>query len=632
MLLLPLMDEGIMKHKVLLVLLGIFVFSCNSMSKHDLEKEINESFYYLYDNNAPMSVSIADYDPSKNKVDVMLEPSDNLVDPKAVNNIKTTIDSILLKKGIDDINYSINSPAGMIYDDSKITESFLEKSQNKKESGKGNVVVDEKKVHYINHIKTNIRKHPTLSAKIVSKLNTGETVEVIGKSDKKQTIAASTNYWYNIKWGDKEGWVFGKYLSEGTPEKISELIKSETENYENTDHFESGDINVPHSIFIPNKKKKDSPYMKLNQLYNDRNNHKTYVEDNTENEEMPEFIFKDSKDIVEKINHSEKKKKRRSKKIDDIVEDDEEVLLELSANNQLAARDDDEVLIPEKILTEGNNKPLTEDDLFVKQENKYFDYDEAVPSKEKMDELYDEKVDFLDEIIRSDNPDISSLKQSKLPITLTGYSLDNNDSTYEESVGIPKMFSGYADVSKLDDKLNEIQNDVTIVFPDVKLVSGNGYEMTIDRILQDKLVDKDLNILKAVAKILQGKVSALYKYGKVYPLFTKNKSYYHFHIKDLDVQNNRLIVEIRKVSSDNPSKIKDNRVCEIPLDGSKSPYVSSTLRNINFFQNFGETSYAEALYAIDNAGYYNKNKIIMICDSILNCVKQFNQIEKRLSF
>ena len=58
----------------------------------------------------------------------------------------------------------------------------------------------------------NMRVTPKLDAVIIKQLKTNDTCEVLEKGIK-QTVSDKTDYWYKIKFKNKEGWIFGAFTS-----------------------------------------------------------------------------------------------------------------------------------------------------------------------------------------------------------------------------------------------------------------------------------------------------------------------------------------------------------------------------------------------------------------------------------
>ena len=58
----------------------------------------------------------------------------------------------------------------------------------------------------------NLRVDARLDAVRIKQLKTGDTCEVLEKG-KKQTVEDKTDYWYKIRFKNKEGWIFGAFTS-----------------------------------------------------------------------------------------------------------------------------------------------------------------------------------------------------------------------------------------------------------------------------------------------------------------------------------------------------------------------------------------------------------------------------------
>ena len=58
----------------------------------------------------------------------------------------------------------------------------------------------------------NLRVEPGLKALRIKQLKTNDTCEVLEKS-KLDTVGETIDYWYKIKFKNKEGWVFGEFTS-----------------------------------------------------------------------------------------------------------------------------------------------------------------------------------------------------------------------------------------------------------------------------------------------------------------------------------------------------------------------------------------------------------------------------------
>lgn len=71
----------------------------------------------------------------------------------------------------------------------------------------------------------NMRAAPKLDAVIIKQLKTNDTCDVMEKG-KKQTVSDKTDYWYRIKFRNKEGWVFGAFTSIKLPPVPEEKPKT----------------------------------------------------------------------------------------------------------------------------------------------------------------------------------------------------------------------------------------------------------------------------------------------------------------------------------------------------------------------------------------------------------------------
>lgn len=68
------------------------------------------------------------------------------------------------------------------------------------------------KIIVIKGTNVNMRVSPDLKAVRIKQLKTGDSCEVIEKG-KKQSIEDNTDYWYKVRFKNKEGWVFGAFTS-----------------------------------------------------------------------------------------------------------------------------------------------------------------------------------------------------------------------------------------------------------------------------------------------------------------------------------------------------------------------------------------------------------------------------------
>lgn len=86
-----------------------------------------------------------------------------------------------------------------------------------------------------------MRGKPSLSGEILTSLNKGTRVEVIGKTDFTETIGGHTAPWYEISHGDITGFVFGAFVSmdtggtTGGEERILRFIKGGLERFGKTE-------------------------------------------------------------------------------------------------------------------------------------------------------------------------------------------------------------------------------------------------------------------------------------------------------------------------------------------------------------------------------------------------------------
>jgi hypothetical protein len=57
-----------------------------------------------------------------------------------------------------------------------------------------------------------LRAEPLQKAKITAHLRRGSILEIINRTEAKETIDDSTAYWYQVNYGGLRGWVFGAFL------------------------------------------------------------------------------------------------------------------------------------------------------------------------------------------------------------------------------------------------------------------------------------------------------------------------------------------------------------------------------------------------------------------------------------
>jgi hypothetical protein len=57
-----------------------------------------------------------------------------------------------------------------------------------------------------------MREEPLQKAKITAHLRRGSVLEIISKTEAKETIDEESSYWYQVNYGGLRGWVFGAFL------------------------------------------------------------------------------------------------------------------------------------------------------------------------------------------------------------------------------------------------------------------------------------------------------------------------------------------------------------------------------------------------------------------------------------
>jgi len=74
-----------------------------------------------------------------------------------------------------------------------------------------------------------LRDEPLQKAKITAHLRRGSVLEIISRTEAKETIGEETAYWYQVNYGGLRGWVFGAFLevldSKSEAERIDEVGK-----------------------------------------------------------------------------------------------------------------------------------------------------------------------------------------------------------------------------------------------------------------------------------------------------------------------------------------------------------------------------------------------------------------------
>ncbi len=81
----------------------------------------------------------------------------------------------------------------------------------------------------INSTHLRLREKPDLSSKAITTLWKGYVLEVVSQSSIRVTLEDEDGYWYQVKYGGLQGWVFGAYLkffdTKDNAEKGSREIK-----------------------------------------------------------------------------------------------------------------------------------------------------------------------------------------------------------------------------------------------------------------------------------------------------------------------------------------------------------------------------------------------------------------------
>lgn len=58
-----------------------------------------------------------------------------------------------------------------------------------------------------------IRDNPSNQATVLAHIRMGGVVEIIGKSDKEDTVENEVSSWYRVNFEGLKGWVFGSYIA-----------------------------------------------------------------------------------------------------------------------------------------------------------------------------------------------------------------------------------------------------------------------------------------------------------------------------------------------------------------------------------------------------------------------------------
>ncbi len=57
-----------------------------------------------------------------------------------------------------------------------------------------------------------LREEPYSAARILAHLRRGTIMEVLGRTDRKESLEDQTDYWFQVSYEGLRGWVFGAYL------------------------------------------------------------------------------------------------------------------------------------------------------------------------------------------------------------------------------------------------------------------------------------------------------------------------------------------------------------------------------------------------------------------------------------
>jgi len=57
-----------------------------------------------------------------------------------------------------------------------------------------------------------VREEPFADAKIQTHVRRGAVLEIISRTERKETVENGSSYWYNINYEGLRGWVFGSYI------------------------------------------------------------------------------------------------------------------------------------------------------------------------------------------------------------------------------------------------------------------------------------------------------------------------------------------------------------------------------------------------------------------------------------
>ena len=57
-----------------------------------------------------------------------------------------------------------------------------------------------------------LREQSSIESPVVTTLWRGNVLEVLSKQNRREEIEGETDYWYQVRYGGLQGWVFGSYL------------------------------------------------------------------------------------------------------------------------------------------------------------------------------------------------------------------------------------------------------------------------------------------------------------------------------------------------------------------------------------------------------------------------------------
>lgn len=74
-----------------------------------------------------------------------------------------------------------------------------------------------------------LRDEPLQTARIVAHLRRGSVLEIISRTEAKETVDEITAYWYQVNYGGLRGWVFGAFLEIVDSRSKAEELSGELE-------------------------------------------------------------------------------------------------------------------------------------------------------------------------------------------------------------------------------------------------------------------------------------------------------------------------------------------------------------------------------------------------------------------